>query len=70
MLPLRHTHGSAITRLTASLTGHERFMWRLHSRAQLQSVKKTYNCRYARTKYSASTDEKRRYGRSEDIAEL
>jgi len=37
---------------------------------KLQSVKKTYNCRYARTKYSASTDEKRRYGRSEDIAEL
>jgi len=37
---------------------------------KLQTVKKTCNCRYTRTKYSAGTDEKRRYGRSDDIAEV
>jgi len=37
---------------------------------KFQGVKKTCNCRYTRTKYSAGTDEKRRYGRSEDIVEV
>jgi len=37
---------------------------------KLQTVKKTCNCRYTHTKYSAGTDKKRRYGRGDDIAEV
>jgi len=35
-----------------------------------ETVTKTCNCRYTRTKYSAGTDKKRRYGRSYNIAQL
>jgi len=58
------------SRLTALLFSHKTFVWRLHNRAKLQPVKKTCSCHYTRTKYSAGTDKKRRYGRSDDIAEV
>jgi len=36
---------------------------------KLQTVKKSCNCRYTRTKYSAGTDKTLRCGRSDDITE-
>ena len=51
---LRHTHGSTIPRLTALLISQNDFTIVL----KLQSVKKTCNGRYTRTKCSAGADKK------------
>jgi len=57
--------------LNAFLFSHERLVrWLLIDELTLQTVKKTCNCRYKRTKYSAVTDKMRRYRRSDDIAEV
>ena len=47
-------HGSTIVHLTAFLPSCKRFLWWLHiAELTLQTVKKTCNCRFKRTKYSA-----------------